>query len=78
MLSTFVLWLVYSISLILYYYEFYAFFHNYAELQLEYEMSELIGGSDFSVAWFPDWGIFVAVILWFYLLRLMYTTFKGM
>merc|ERR1712039_670115 len=32
-LSTFILWLVYSIGLVLYYYEFYAFFHNFAELQ---------------------------------------------
>jgi len=77
-LSTFMLWMVYSVSLILYYYEFHAFFHNYAELQLEYELSELNAGNDFSVVWFPDWGIFVALFLWFYLLRLMYTSFKGM
>lgn len=76
-LITFIEWLVYTILFILYYYEYYAFFHNFAKGQLEFEMLEYTG-SEYNIVWFPDWGIFVAIILWFYLLRLMYAAFKAM
>ena len=74
---TFIQWLIFTILLTLYYYEFHAFFHNYAQLTLEYELKQLTGDT-FDVVWFPDWGIIIALILWFYLLRLIYAAFKAM
>eukprot|EP01083_Nonionella_stella_P046232 123780_1 len=76
-LFTFIECLVYTILVALYYYEFYAFFHNVSQLKLQYQMEQLTG-NDWSVNFFPDWGLFLAGILWFYLVRLMYTVFKAM
>jgi len=76
-LASFVEWLVLSILVILYYYEFYVFFHNSAELKLEFELEQATN-STFNVFWMPDWGIIVVGILWFYLLRFMYAAFKAM
>merc|ERR1712013_265442 len=76
-LTSFVEWLVLSILVILYYYEFYVFFHNSAQLELEYELEQATGNT-FDVFWMPDWGIVVVALLWFYLLRFMYAAFKAM
>eukprot|EP01084_Bolivina_argentea_P141758 249086_1 len=74
---TFVGWLGHTILLIMYYYSYSYWFNNYANnvLQSElYEMTDII----FSVYWFPDWGILIAILLWIYLLKLIYNVSKAM
>lgn len=75
-LTSFVEWLVLSILVILYYYEFYVFFFN-SNTRREAELLDATG-STFNVLWLPDWGIIVVAVLWFYLLRFMYAAFKAM
>jgi len=77
-LFSFVEWLVFTILMALYYYEFYVFFSNHAESTLQFELDQTSDLSSFVIAWFPDWGVFVALLLWFYLIKLMLSAFKAM
>ena len=77
-LFSFVEWLVFTILMGLYFYEFHVFFNNHAEDSLLFELDQTAELSSFVIAWFPDWGIFIALLLWFYLIKLMLSAFKAM
>ncbi len=77
-LFSFVEWLVFTILMGLYFYEFHAFFKNHAEESLQFELDQTAELSSFVIAWFPDWGVLIALLLWFYLIKLMFAAFKAM
>lgn len=76
-LFTFIQWLLYTICLLLYYYEFYVFLYNVARPVLQSDLRSATG-DDYGIYALPDWGIAVALMLWAYLLRLIYVLFKAM
>jgi len=77
-LFSFVEWLVFTVLMALYFYEFYVFFTNHAESHLLGELDQLDDDGSFIIAWFPDWGVIVALLLWGYLIKLMMNAFKAM
>jgi len=77
-LFSFVEWLLFTILMGLYYYEFHVFFNNHAKSSLQDELDQTSDASDFVISWFPDWGVIVALLLWGYLIKLMMNAFKAM
>lgn len=74
---TFIEWLIHTGLMALYYYSFAIFFANDAKSVMEADLVT-VTGDDFTISWYPDWGLVVALILWIYLLKLMHATSKGL
>merc|ERR1712062_808229 len=53
-LFSFVEWLVFTILMALYFYEFHVFFSNHAREGLQFELDQLDDDGSFIIAWLPD------------------------
>eukprot|EP01084_Bolivina_argentea_P267638 454387_1 len=73
---TFFQWLGHFILIVMYYVSYSDWFNNHSK-DMEFELHE-VTGFVFDIYWLPDFGIFFAILLWYYQLKLMYFISKAM